>query len=90
LKRARKNYEISFPPESDMQSYNFRISTIKTKVMAFVGKNTVRSKIVINEKIPEQVAHFKYLGCNVIYKYDNDIKEKLHRTLKTKHERIKN
>jgi hypothetical protein len=45
--------------------------------MAFTGKNTVRSKVMINEQILEQVIHLKYLGCNMNYKYGNDIKEKL-------------
>jgi hypothetical protein len=44
--------------------------------MAFVGKNTVRSKIVTNDRILEQVTHFNHFGCNINYKCD-DIKEKL-------------
>jgi hypothetical protein len=44
--------------------------------MAFVGKNTVWFKIMINDLILEQVAHFKYLGCNISYEYDNDLKDK--------------
>jgi hypothetical protein len=38
-----------------------RISTMKTKTMAFEGKNHVRCKIVIDNKTIEQVSSFKYL-----------------------------
>lgn len=31
--------------------------------MAFLGKCSIRTKIVVNDKIIEQVKHFNYLGC---------------------------
>jgi hypothetical protein len=59
-------------------SYNFNISTTKTKVMPFQGKYPIRSKIVLNNKsIIEQVPNFNYLGCNATYKYDEDLNDKL-------------
>jgi hypothetical protein len=62
-------------------SYNFNISTTKTKVnkvMAFQGKYPIRSKIILNNKsIIQQVSSFNYLECNVIYKYDEDLNDKL-------------
>jgi hypothetical protein len=39
-----------------------RISTMKTKTMAFQGKNHTRFKIVIDNKTIEQASSFKYLG----------------------------
>jgi hypothetical protein len=58
--------------------YNFNISTTKTKVMASQGKYPIQSKIILNNKsIIEQVSNFNYLGCNVTYKYDEDLSYKL-------------
>jgi len=35
--------------------------------MAFIGKDPIRSTIVINDQILEQVNSFKYLGSDVLY-----------------------
>jgi hypothetical protein len=57
--------------------YNFKIYTTKTKVMAFRGKYPIQSKIISdNNSIIEQVSNFNYLGCNVTYKYDEDLNQK--------------
>jgi hypothetical protein len=48
--------------------------------MAFQGKYPIRSKIILNDKlIIEKVSDFNYLGCNVIYKYDEDLNDKLNK-----------
>jgi hypothetical protein len=39
-----------------------RISTMKTKTMAFQGENHIKCKIVTDNKTVEQVSSFKYLG----------------------------
>jgi hypothetical protein len=44
-------------------NYNLGISINKSEVMAFKGKYPVRYKIMINNKITEQVKNFNYLGC---------------------------
>ena len=44
---------------------NLKISTDKTKIMAFKGKHLVCSKIEIDGSIPEQVEQFNYLGCEL-------------------------
>ena len=78
------------PTENDLQlsmhqlsqicgTYNFKISAMKTKVMAFLGKDPVRSKIVLNDKPIEQVSHFRYLGCDISYEPDRDIEEKVNK-----------
>ena len=41
---------------------NLKISTDKTKMMAFKGKQLVRSKIEIDGSIFEKVRQFNYLG----------------------------
>jgi hypothetical protein len=60
-------------------AYNLEISSNKSKVMAFEGKHPRRSKIVIDNKIIEQVSHFNYLGCDVSYNYDADLQIKLNK-----------
>ena len=44
------------------ETYNLEISVTKTKIMAFVGKNHLRTKICLYNKPVEQVSSFKYLG----------------------------
>ena len=56
-----------------------KISTSKTKTMAFSGKYPVRTKIVVNDIVLEQVKHFKYLGCDISYDRSNDIEDKLNK-----------
>ena len=46
--------------------YGLTISVQKTKSMAFKGRDPVKTKIVIDNKIIEQVNSFNYLG-NMIY-----------------------
>jgi hypothetical protein len=38
------------------------ISSNKSKVMAFEGEHPGRSKILIKNKIMEEVSHFNYIG----------------------------
>jgi hypothetical protein len=57
--------------------YNLNISTNKTKVMAFIGANTLQKKIVINDQIIEQVNSCDYLGCSLSYIFSRDIDNKL-------------
>jgi hypothetical protein len=45
--------------------------------MAFIGKNTVKSMIIINYQILQQATYFKYLVCNISCKHDNVTREKL-------------
>lgn len=45
------------------------ISTKKTKTMAFSGKFPVRTKIVAENEVLEQVGHCNYMWCNISYGY---------------------
>jgi len=47
------------------KDYNLKISTDKTKIMAFKGKHPVRSKIEIDGLILRQVKQINYLGCEL-------------------------
>jgi hypothetical protein len=44
---------------------DFNLQNIILKVLAFQGKSSVRSQIVLNDKPIEQVNTFKYLGYNI-------------------------
>ena len=50
--------------------------------MAFKGRDPVRTKIVIHNKIIEQVNLFNYLGNMISYEKEMDIDNKLHNYLK--------
>jgi hypothetical protein len=58
------------------KDYNLKISTDKTKIMAFKGKHLVRSKIEIDGSILVQVKQFNYLGCKLSLDSEPDIKKK--------------
>ena len=58
------------------------ISIRKTKSMAFNGRNPVRTKIVIVNKIIEHVKLFNYLGNMLSCEKELDIDNKLHNYLK--------
>lgn len=57
--------------------YNLEISPIKTKVMAYQGKEPLRAKIVLKDRIIEQVMNFNYLGVYVGCNRHKDINIKL-------------
>jgi len=50
--------------------------------MAFKGRDPLRTKIVINNKIIEKVNSFNYLGNMVSYEIELDIDKKLYNYLK--------
>jgi hypothetical protein len=61
--------------------YGLTISVQKTKSVAFKGRDPVRTEIVIDNKIIEQVNSFNYLG-NISYEKELDIDNNLHNYLK--------
>jgi hypothetical protein len=52
--------------EKTVSDFDMSVSIEKTKIMAFSGKDPVRSKICINNKTLEQVNTFIYLGCTLL------------------------
>jgi len=53
------------------------IATKKTKVFGFVGTDHLRTKIIINYEIVEQVSQFTYLDCSIFYQISSDAEFKL-------------
>jgi hypothetical protein len=51
--------------------------------MAFSGKDPVRSKICINNKMLEHVNIFNYLGCPLRYEGEKDMPSKTSKFVKT-------
>jgi len=47
------------------------------KTMAFKGIDPMRSKIVINTNITEQMNAFSYLDCSISYHNEKDITVKI-------------
>ena len=47
------------------KEYNSKFATKNTKVFGFVGKDHLRTKIIINDKTLEHVNQFTYLCCNI-------------------------
>jgi hypothetical protein len=47
-----------------INKYGMKMSTEKTRTMTFFGPEPIRSKIVIDKKIIQQVNVFNYLGCS--------------------------
>jgi transcription initiation factor TFIIIB Brf1 subunit/transcription initiation factor TFIIB len=56
--------------------YGLTISVQKTKSMAYKGRDCIRSKIVIGNKIIEQVNSFNYLGNLISHENEKDIDNK--------------
>jgi len=53
------------------------ISPQKSNTVAFLGKDAVRHKIIVNNKCLQQLKNFKYLGCEIPYGNGKDIQQKL-------------
>jgi hypothetical protein len=61
------------------KDYNLKMSTDKTKIMAFKRKHLVRSKIEIDGKILEQVKQFNYLRRELNLEGEPDFDKKMNR-----------
>jgi hypothetical protein len=63
--------------QNTAKEFNKEIATIKTKIMAFQGKDPIHSKICIYDKVTEQGNCFKYLGyySNTTNENEKDISE---------------
>jgi hypothetical protein len=62
--------------------FGLTIPVQKTKSVALKGRHLVRKKIVIDNKIIEQVNYFNYLGNTISYEKELDIDNKLQNYLK--------
>jgi hypothetical protein len=61
------------------KDYNLKISTDKTKIMAFKGKHLVHAKIEVDGSILEQVKQFNYLECELSLDGEPDFDKKINR-----------
>lgn len=71
--------KLTYTLNSVMKGFNMKISEQKTKVMAFLGKYPVRSKIVVDNKLITQVSQFNYLRCNISHYHEVDPENKINR-----------
>jgi hypothetical protein len=53
------------------------ISTRRSETMAFLGQDSVRCKIVVDNKCLQEVKNIKYLGCDISHGNEHDIQQKL-------------
>jgi len=58
------------------KDYNHKISTDKTKIMAFKRKYLVRSKVELDGSILEKLKQFNYLGCELSLDRELDFDKK--------------
>jgi len=61
-----------------MAEYGSTMSVQKTKSMTFKGRDPVRTKTVIDNKIIDQIDSFKCLESMICYEKELDIDNKLH------------
>jgi hypothetical protein len=69
--------------QKTVSDFDMSISIKKAKIMAFSGKDPVRSKICINNKMLEQINTFNYLGCTLSYEGEKDMPSKLSKFVKS-------
>jgi hypothetical protein len=62
--------------------YGLTVSVQKTKSLAFKERDPIRSRIVIDNKIIEEVNSFNYLGNLISYENEMDIDNKLNNYLR--------
>jgi len=74
--------EAAYKSNQKITKCGVTISAQKTKLMAFKGQDPVRSKIVIENKIIEEVNSFNYLGNLISYEREVDTDSKLNNYLK--------
>jgi hypothetical protein len=46
-------------------------------VIVFWGKHPIRSKIVLQDQLLEQISYLNYLGCEISEENDRDIDKKI-------------
>jgi hypothetical protein len=68
--------------QKTVSDFDMSMSIEKTKIMAFSGKDPVRSKICINNQTLEQVNTFNYLGCILSYEGEKDMPSKISKFVK--------
>lgn len=63
----------------EVPSYNTKLSThTQNESIALKGKDPVRIKIIINDQALSEVSYFKFLGNDLRFDHQNEMKNKLH------------
>jgi hypothetical protein len=81
ISNTEDNLKKSAHKLNQITEYGLIISAQKTKSMAIKGRDPIRSKTVIDNKIIEQVNSFKYLGSLISCENEMDIDNKLNKYL---------
>lgn len=68
---------VNTPLEPHMWIYNFKMSN-QDESYGHEGKFLVHFKIVVGDKIIEQISNFLYFGCDVNYEHGNNKNKKLY------------
>jgi hypothetical protein len=56
-----------------VKEYRYLVRKCHIKeIVAFIGTEPIRSKIIVDIMILEQVNTFTYLGCNISYQEERD------------------
>ena len=76
IQDSEKLQEFVYILNQMSKDYKLKISTDKTKIMAFKGKHLVRSKIEIDGLILDQVKKCNYLGCELSLDGEPDFDKK--------------
>jgi hypothetical protein len=69
--------------KDNKEKCSMEISTEKTKIMAYCGKEPVPIKICLNNKILQRVNEFNYLGCKLPFVGELDLPGKISKYSKT-------
>jgi hypothetical protein len=67
--------------ENIASKYGLAISTNKTKIMTFRGRDPIRSKTVISNKVTDQINTYTYLECKLSHEKEKDVAIKLSKFL---------
>jgi hypothetical protein len=68
--------------QNNASNFDMEISTDKTEVISFLGKESIRSKICIENTLIERVNSFNYLSYNLSYSDAKDMAIKISKFVK--------
>jgi hypothetical protein len=68
--RTKKDFQMATQPLNRKTNYNLEMSSEKTNSMIFCSERQIRSLMMANDKIAQQVENFSYLGCNIFHYCD--------------------
>jgi len=66
-----------FVLQNKAKNYGMEISPEKSEMLAFLGRDSVRCKIVVDNKCLQQVKNFQHPGFEISYENEKDIQQKV-------------